>query len=950
MLRQTARAVLACLRDTCARDVGRALARGFDMAEQVVGRRAEERVVADFLDSVPREACALVIEGEPGIGKTTLWLDAVGRAGARGFRALTSRPAAAESVLAYTVLADLLGDVDDSIWADLPLPQQQALDGALLRHRIEAHNIDPRAVAAAFVTVVGRLATESPVVIAIDDLQWVDTSSANVVSYAARRLPAGAAFVCTTRTEQAASRLQLPSPDGVHRIRLRPLSVGELHQVLSLRLGRSVARPALLRIHEIAGGNPFFALELARELGPHGRMSELSMPGSLNDLVESRIGRAGAGDMLLAMASLPDPTLPMVARAIGSTPDQVVASLGEAEVQAVVVIEGHRLRFTHPILAHGVYSAAPPARRREMHRRLAELVTEPELRARHLALSDPSGEAETVAALDSAADIARDRGAPAAAAELLELAVRLGADDAQRKIRCATHYFDAGDPGRARKILDAVVAALPAGPTRAEALHQLGLVRLYDDSFPEAAELLEAALRDSGADADLRGRISISLSFALLNAGRAEHAYARVQQAVADAERLGAGALLSPALGMRAVMDFMAGQGFDQSALRRAVELEQPSFRIPLPFRPRVQRTLLRAWTGELEQAREELVELGQQCLVLGEEGELTFVGFHLVLVEIWLGRLDSAAATADATMELAAQLGGDFPLFIALTVRAAVAAYAGRLDDARRDLGEAIAAGQRCGSTRLAEWPSTLAGFVEVSRGDYQAALSAIEPLLPMVRSFPEASEVISSSFVPEAVEAMIALNRFDEAEPLVEVLERNGRRLDRAWALAVGMRCRAMLQAARGDVAAALTTAERAMDEHQRLAMPFERARTQLLLGQLQRRQRRRDAGAATVREALRTFELLGTAAWAGRAEAELARGTSGRRGGQGLTATEQRVAELAASGMINRDIAAALFISTKTVEVNLSRIYRKLGIRSRAELYHALRVGKSESDMSR
>ncbi|OBI67818.1 AAA family ATPase [Mycobacterium sp. E796] len=919
------------------------------MAEQVVGRRAEERVIAEFLDCLPHESCALVIQGEPGIGKTTLWLDAVGRASARGFRVLSCRAASAESVLAYTVLADLLGDVDDSIRANLPIPQQQALDGALLRHRVEAHNIDPRAVAAAFVTVIERLAAENSVIIAIDDLQWMDTSSANAVSYAARRLPARAALLCTTRTEQAASRLQLLSPDGMLRIRLRPLSVGELHQVLLLRLGRSVARPTLLRIHEISGGNPFFALELVRELGAHGRAFELGLPSSLTDLVESRIRRVGAPDVLLAMASLPDPTVPVVARATDSTPEEVVRSLGEAENEALVAIEGHQLRFTHPILAHGVYSAAAPQRRREMHARLAELVAEPELRARHLALADTSGQPETVAALDAAADAARDRGAPAAAAELLELAIGLGADDPQRKIRCATHYFDASDPGRARQILEGVVAALPAGPIRAEALHQLGLVRLYDDSFPEAAEVLEAALRDSGNDAHLRVSVLISLSFALLNAGRPMHAYERVQQAAADAERLGVRALLSPALSMRAVMDFMGGQGFDHSALRRAVEMEEPGSRIPVPFRPHVQMTLLRAWTGELEQARADLAELGQQCLVLGEEAELIFVAFHLVLVDIWLGRLDSAASIADETMERAAQLGGDLPLFIALTLRAAVAAYVGRLDDAHRDLGEAIAAGQRCGSTRLAEWPPTLAGFAEVSRGDYRAALNALEPLIPMVQSFPETSEIISSSFVPEAVEAMIGLGRFEDAEPLIEALERNGRRLDRAWTLAVGMRSRAMLQAAQGDVAAAAATAELAMAEHERLAMPFERARTQLLLGQLQRRQRRRDA-TPTLREALRTFQQLGTTVWAARAEAELARRASGRRREQGLTATEERVAELAASGMINRDIAAALFVSPKTVEVTLSRVYRKLNIRSRAELYQALQVWRSESDMSR
>ena len=170
------------------------------MAEQLVGRQADERAVNDFLDLVPWQACALVIEGEPGIGKTTLWLAAVTQARTRGFRTLSCRAAATESVLAYTVLADLLRDVDDLIWEDLPIPQQLALDGALLRHRVDTHDIDPRAVAAAFVTVIGRLAADNAVVIAIDDMQWMDTSSANVMSYAARRLPARAALLCTTRS------------------------------------------------------------------------------------------------------------------------------------------------------------------------------------------------------------------------------------------------------------------------------------------------------------------------------------------------------------------------------------------------------------------------------------------------------------------------------------------------------------------------------------------------------------------------------------------------------------------------------------------------------------------------------------------------------------------------------------------------------------------------------
>ena len=642
---------------------------------------------------------------------------------------------------------------------------------------------------------------------------------------------------------------------------------------------------------------------------------------------------------MLAMASLSDPTVQLVAQATKTKADRLLEVLGEAETQAVVTIDGNRLRFTHPLLAHGVYNGSLPRRRRAMHRRLAELVTEPELRARHLALSDATGEQQTIEALDAAAEIARGRGAPAAAAELLELAIGLGADEPSRRIRSATHYFDASDPAHARQVLDKVVAELPAGSVRAEALHQLGLVRLYDDSFLEAVELFETGLLDSADDPGLRVRILITLSFALLNAGRPEQAYERVQQSVAEAERLDIATLLSPALGMRAMMDFMSGRGFDEPALQHAVDLEERDRHIPLAFRPSVQMTLLRAWTGELEAAHEQMAAVSQRCITLGEEGELIFAAFQLALIDIWRGDLKSATIIADETMERAAQLGGDFPLFIALTIRAAVAAYGGRAGDARRDLRNAIAAAQRCGSMRLAEWPATLGGFLEVSCGDYQAAVNTLEPLLPLTEIFPDATEIISASFVPDAAEAMISLGRLDDAEPLVEALERNGSRLDRAWMLAVGARCRAMLQAGRGDLTAATATAERAMTEHERLPMPFERARTQLLLGQLQRRQRHRDTATATLRDALQTFEQLGTTLWADRVKAELARGMSGRRRAEGLTPSEQRVAELAVSGLTNRDIAATLFISPKTVEVNLSRIYRKLNVRSRMELYRAL-----------
>jgi DNA-binding CsgD family transcriptional regulator len=241
--------------------------------------------------------------------------------------------------------------------------------------------------------------------------------------------------------------------------------------------------------------------------------------------------------------------------------------------------------------------------------------------------------------------------------------------------------------------------------------------------------------------------------------------------------------------------------------------------------------------------------------------------------------------------------------------------------------------------------------GFLDVSLGNYAEALTTLQPLVAQFDTLP-GTEIVTAAFIPDAVEAMIALGHISEAAPMIEALECNGRRLDRPWMLAIGGRCRSMWLAAQGDVEAATCMAHRAMSEHDRLPMPFERARTQLLLGQLQRRQRLKDAATTTLWEALRAFENMGTPLWAKRIRDELARTKVGPTPHLQLTPSEQRVAELAATGMTNRDIAATLFISPKTVEANLARIYRKFGIHSRAELGHRMSQlsGREASDARR
>jgi DNA-binding CsgD family transcriptional regulator len=903
------------------------------MSAAMVGRETELAAVSPFLDSLMAGPAELVFAGEPGIGKTTLWLRAVEQARHRGCRVLMCRPAAAEAQLSYASLADLLAELPGSVLDTLPIPQRRAIDVVLLRSDTDQVRTDRRATGAALLSVVERLAAVGPVLLAVDDLQWMDTSSARAIGFAVRRLKSPVGVLATVRDGGPGKLGRLPELDGARRVQVGPLSLGALQGVIHERLGRSLPRPAMVRIQQVSGGNPFYALELARMMG-HGEGSLLST--DLAELVRARVGGVPVDvhPVLLAAAALADPTVEAIQLAVRADPIEAVRLIEQAERAGLVHIDGHRVRFTHPLLASGVYAAAPPAERRAMHRLLATTVLDLEERARHLALGAVRADPQTATALDEGAVRARDRGAPASAAELLDLAIRLGADTPERRIRSAQHHFDAGDPVRARTMLEDVLATLAPGRTHAEALRLLATVRLHDDSYREAASYLQQALGEAGTDRWLRVRILVDLLFVLVNLGRIGDALHLTGDTVADAENLDDPDLLGKALAASVMIRFLSGHGLDAPALRRSLDIEDPSVPTPVMLRPTLISGLLLAWTGELDQARERLLALRRRCLESGEESDLMFGAFHTVIVECWRGDLAEAQLMAEDTLERALQLGTDVPRAIALSTGATVAAYVGRADEARRAATEALEIFERGSCLAVTVWPMVTLGFLEVSLGNYDAAIRTLGPLVAAAPAMGY-GEPTAAPFAADAAEALIGVGRLDEAAALVEQLEHNGRRLDRAWALALGARCRSLLLAAQGDLDAAAEAAERALAEHERLPMPFERARTMLALGQIQRRRRQKRAAAGALQEAARTFEEIGTLLWATRARAEFERVIGSPAGNTNLTPSEQRVAELAASGRTNREVAAAMFISPKTVEANLARIYRKLGIRSRAEL---------------
>jgi ATP/maltotriose-dependent transcriptional regulator MalT len=905
------------------------------------GRPTESGAVRSFLTSAAVGPSALLIEGEPGIGKTTLWLAAVEQANARRFRVLSTRAAAAESVLAYTALADMLDDIDASTWADLPAPQLLAVDQVLLRAGT-GEMTDQRAVAAAFLAVIERLADVGPVLLAIDDLQWLDPSSVHVIAFVARRLTGSVGILASVRTEihtgANAAWLQLPRPESINRIRLSPLSIHDLHAAVVSRLQRSFSRPAMGRIYDVSGGNPFYAIELARALDEQSLRTTLaSLPPTLSDVVRSRLDGLGPDvhEALLAASCMAAPTVELVSRVTIGSDDQLVDLLEIAEGKGIIAIDGNRINFAHPLLARGVYTEAAPASRRSMHRRLAEIVDEPELRARHLALAATSGDDVTLRALDKAAESARTRGAPAAAAELMDLAIGLGGDAPERRLSSALHHFDAGDHERAAAVLQETVDQLPPGDLRAEALCRMAVVRLYTEGFFEATSVLQQALDDADEESPLRVQILITLAHSLLHTNQIREGRDTAQRAVSDAERLGQPHLLGLALGMRVMLGFMAGEGLDYVTLHRALELEDRQAFTPLVFRPTMQHALLLEWTGELEAARESLGAIRLRCMEKGEEGEYVFIAQHVVMSAMWAGDFVNANLVAEDAAERARQLGGSTALFLALSMRAPLAVFAGQEAEARRAITEALEIVGRTGTFRLGERLLASLAFLEVSLGNYADAVAAVAPMLSAFDPESTPTELPGATFLPDAIEALVQLGRLAEAAPLIEALERNGRTFDRAWMRAVGARCRSMLLAAHGDLEGAHAAAQRATTEHEQVAMPFDRARTLLLLGQLERRLRKKESASANLRAALEVFERHNVPLWADRARAELARANVGPHVSGPLTPSEQRVAELAASGMKNRDVANALFISPKTVEANLARIYRKLGIKSRAEL---------------
>ncbi len=903
---------------------------------EAVGREDELVRLRQLVGSLPEGPRGTLIRGDVGIGKTVLWRAAVEAAKAAGARVLTTRCAEAEIPLAFGGLADLVEDTLAEVADDLAQPQRDALAVALGLEAPRETSPDPIALPRAAAACLRALARRAPVVLCVDDIQWLDASSRRVLAFAVKRLGDAPVAVLVTQRGEGRDPLDLSQAlgEGVFdEIRLGPLSVGALSHLVRSRLGVRIPRPTLARLHEASGGNPMFALEFARAVcGGDARLAGgdvLPLPASLEELVLERVAGLPTEirPLLAAVAAVERPTLALLAKTI----DGADSLLDEAiAADAVMLGDDGLVRFTHPLLASAVYAGLRPAQRCALHARVAEVLEDLEERARHLALASPREPSADVASLlDEAAARAQARGAPDAAAELAQQAVRLtptaeASERQERALTVANYLTDAGQTVEAAACVDDLLSEGLTGERRARAL----LIRFHNEHDVEArGRAAEEALEHAGDDAGLRARGLLFASLCELNREHVAASEALARQALAEAERAEDPALLATALAAVAARAGLTGSP-EAALLERAIDLADVHGTLPRTTSPRVvlaeQRLEL---SGDLAGARQ-LLELELDALRdRGRERERQRVLTNLAELESLAGNWDRAQRYLQEAGELAADAGDRFWEVQLWPRKARLEALRGNVQEARRlaDLG--VAHGEAVRHPAGAPASRWALGLLALSLGEPERAWG----LLTDAADRWDFQWAILA--IPDAVEALVGLGRLEDAEGILARFK--ARWSEHRWAMPAARRCRALLLMARGEAETALEAAEEAADAFEAAGFPLDQGRALLVAGEALRREGERRRAAEKLEVARAIFAELGAALWVDRADSELRRARPRPRSDRALTDAERRVAALVTSGKTNREAAARLFTTVSTVEAHLTRIYRKLGVRSRTEL---------------
>ncbi len=900
-------------------------------SSELVGRELELERVSVWLEFLLSGRAGLVVSGEPGIGKTSIWSAAVERARATGAQVLVTRPVEAELPLGHSGLTDLLAEAAGPVLDRISAPLARALEAALLL-RDDPERADPLAVARGTLAALRALADRNPLLVAIDDVQWLDAASARALAYAARRLDeAPVGFVVSLR-EGHDEPLDLAGAlrERTSKLPLDGLSAGALGHLLRARLEPQLPRRTVLRIHERSGGNPFFALEVARA-------PDDGLPTSLREVVERRLQELSrAAVPAVEVAAILGPA------SVDAFPD---ADALDAALTADVLVERDKeVRFAHPLLAAGAYERLLPGRRRELHRWAADRSRGIEERARQLALATGEPDPEVAALLDEAARSAHLRGASEFAVELAAHARRLTPGDAvesvlERTLAEAEYLYVAADEPAARARIDEVLARGARGAVRVRAL----IHRALQASDPvTAVALCEEAVAEQHADARLSARSLSTLAWqrgAWL--GDVEAAVPEAVAAVELAEPLGDEPTLATVLTGAGLLCGLAGDPRSDEFFRRAIAIADRIQKLPGDREPRSAFAHQLWWRGDFRRAEELLERERESAARHGDDGGLMRLAVFQGELELRWGRWEDAARRLDEALEDAS----DYWRIAVLEVRCLVRGRRGDVA-AVADAAEIAASPFAAGHPVIAATADYAVGLVQLGAGETGKAADQLLSLAGLEERLGAYAERVLAA-IPDAVLALLEAGRVEEAERLTERLEARAAKGQHPWAAAATALCRGSVMLARSELGPALATLADARRAFGTIDARWELARTLLAEGNALRRAGSRTEAAVALQRCAEIFGELGAEPWRRRALHELRRARPRPRRDDSLTAAESRVAALVAAGRKNREVAAELFTTVATVEAHLTRIYRKLELRSRTELTRAVVDGRVELD---
>jgi DNA-binding CsgD family transcriptional regulator len=892
---------------------------------QLVGRERECAVIDRLLAGAKTgTAGALVVRGEPGIGKSALLGYASQRAGP--MRVLHADGVQAESDLAFAGLHELLRPVLSCL-GNIPEIQSQALAGAL--GLAPSSHADRLLISAAVLGLLAAAAEDHPTLCVVDDAQWLDQPSADALVFTARRLRAERLAILFGAREGEPSRFEAA---GVADLTLRGLDQESAVTVLSSRAqrGTSSVRDRLLAE---AAGNPLALLELAESLSEEQLAGLLPLPDAipltprLEGVFRQRIGRLPEQAQTALLIAAADNTgdAPAVLRAAAGLrlpPD----ALDPAQQAALIRVAGGTITFRHPLVRSALYQAATLSQRQRVHAALAGALTGEEntdRRVWHQAMAALTGDEEVAAALEASARRAQLRAGHASAVTAFLRAAELSTDAARRVQRiaaAAAAAWAAGQPNRARELAG---RALPqaTGQTRAQLLHLSGLIEFYAGNLREAFTMLVDAA-DACTDPSLTIQMLIQAAAAAASGGDLA-AVAELSQratrvpAVDEQDRFKIAVLSG--LARFYMGDRAQGQALIIDALNSADTITDPY-------------VLLWTDAAAIVAKGTGLPYVNRAVDIARQNGLLSFLPPALrqqARELFWASQFDQAYAAAQEGYRLSIDVGYGAPWH--LINMAAVEAAWGRDQDARRHVDEALALGAWQGSwfQALSEW--TL-GMIEVTAGRPNEAADRLLGLTVPGRS--DVNPGIALEATPDAIEAAMRAGRRAEAAQRLETLRELVTAAPTGVRLALLARCEALLATRDPDEAFAEALAAAPA------LPPVQHARTELLYGEWLRRERRRTDARGHLRAALELFRTLGAVPWAERAEAELrASGETVRKRDpsavEQLTPQELQVAGLVTGGLTNKEIAAQLFLSPRTVDYHLRKVFTKLGIVSRAEL---------------